>query len=223
MCQSRRTQKGDATGDLITLAFFFLLRVGEYTETTANRLTIPLRLSDVTLWRGNQAMPHTASDQELKQATGVTLRLANQKNGIKDAVMHHDTSGDPDFDPVLAAARTLIRLQNHSRTRGIGTYTAPDGSVTSVTARDVRSALRGATATAFLMGENIDPNAVGSHSLRSGGAMHLKLAGYDKMTIKKLGRWSSDTYLIYIQSQIANLNEGISHRMAQRMSFRSVA
>lgn len=222
-CRSSDTQKGEALGDLITVAFFFLLRVGEYTETTEERLTIPLRISDISLWRGNQPISRSASDAELEQATGVTLRLANQKNGIKDAVLHHDSSGDPEFDPVRAAVRITARLRDHSPNRGIGTYRSPSGRVTTVTAGEVRVALRGATAAALLLGENIDPNTVGSHSLRSGGAMHLKLAGYDEMTIKKLGRWSSDTYLIYIQSQIANLNDGIARRMAQHLSFRSVA
>jgi len=53
--------------------------------------------------------------------------------------------------------------------------------------------------------------------------MRLKLAGFDEITIKKLGRWSSDTYLVYIQSQIANLNEGIARQMALPVSFRMIA
>ena len=222
-CRRTNTPKGEATADLITLAFFFLLRVGEYTETTGDRLTVPLRASDITLWEGNRQIPHTTEDVTIEHITGVTLRLANQKNGIKDAVLHHDASGDPAFDPARAAARIVARLRHQPQSRGIGTYLGPGGRTSSVTANDVRTALRVATSAALLLGENIDPNMVGSHSLRSGGAMHLKLAGYDDMTIKKLGRWSSDTYLIYIQSQIANLNEGISRRMAHHTSFRSVA
>ena len=53
--------------------------------------------------------------------------------------------------------------------------------------------------------------------------MRLKLAGYDKLTIKKLGRWSSDTYLVYIQSQIGNLNAGIAQQTAIPVSFRMIA
>ena len=52
---------------------------------------------------------------------------------------------------------------------------------------------------------------------------NLKLQGYDMMTIKKLGRWSSDTYLLYIQSQIANLTQGIAERMARPLTFHLVA
>lgn len=222
-CRATQSEKGRATADLITLAFFFLLRVGEYTETTEERLTVPLRRGDITLWRGNHRLTPNATDEELYQATGVTIRLANQKNGIKDAVLHHDSSGDPEFDPVRAAAHIHSRLRSHPESRGIGTYVIPGGHVRGISATDIRVALRGATLAAALLGDSVNPALVGSHSLRSGGAMHLKLAGYDELTIKKLGRWSSDTYLIYIQSQIANLNAGIAQRMAQRLSFRSVA
>jgi len=49
---------GHAVSDLITLAFFFLLRVGEYTESTGERLTVPLRLQDIYAVAGQPT--HTA-------------------------------------------------------------------------------------------------------------------------------------------------------------------
>lgn len=63
---------------------------------------------------------------------------------------------------------------------------------------------------------------IGSHSLRSGGAVALHLAGLDHTTIKKLGRWSSDTYLLYIQTQVANLTHGVASRMTQVPALRMV-
>jgi hypothetical protein len=44
--------------------------------------------------------------------------------------------------------------------------------------------------------------------------MHLKLAGYDNDIIQKLGSWSSNTYLHYIQTQIGQLTAGVAQRMA---------
>jgi hypothetical protein len=49
--------------------------------------------------------------------------------------------------------------------------------------------------------------------------MHLKLAGYDNDIIQKLGQWSSNTYLHYIQTQIGQLTTGVAQRMAA-LSFR---
>jgi len=158
-----------ATSDLITLAFFFLLRVGEYTESAGDRLTVPLRLQDVTLWQGNRSIPHSSNDAEIALATGVTLKLANQKNGIKDAVMYHDSSGDPVFDPVGAACRIVCRLRGHPRSSGIGTYVDSEGLTKRVSPALIREVLKGATAASTLLGENINPRLVGTHSLRSGG------------------------------------------------------
>ena len=51
--------------------------------------------------------------------------------------------------------------------------------------------------------QEIDPDLVGAHSLRAGGAMTLKLHGYDDTTIMNMGRWTSLTFLQYIHNQIA--------------------
>ena len=68
-----------------------------------------------------------------------------------------------------------------------------------------------------------DLDRIGSHSLRTGGATHLKILGYDSDTIKKLGRWSSDTYLHYIQTQIGDLMAGIATQMAKVLRFHNVS
>ena len=64
---------------------------------------------------------------------------------------------------------------------------------------------------------------LGSHSLRAGGAMALKLNRVDPMLIKKYGRWSSDTFLTHMHEQIAALAEGISTKMARKTHFYNVA
>ena len=51
---------------------------------------------------------------------------------------------------------------------------------------------------------------VGAHSLRAGGAMSLKLHGYDDKTIMKMGRWKSLAFLHYICNLISHLLKGIS-------------
>ena len=43
--------------------------------------------------------------------------------------------------------------------------------------------------------------------------MALKLNGYDKETIMKIGQWSGDTFLTYIHSQIAALTMGVTAKM----------
>jgi hypothetical protein len=72
--------------DLIILAFFFLLRVGEYIasapgEQTKKR-TVPLRKKDLRFWDGETLLDHDRSDLE-ERATAVSIALENQKNGCR--------------------------------------------------------------------------------------------------------------------------------------------
>ena len=66
-------------------------------------------------------------------------------------------------------------------------------------------------------------NRIGSHSLRAGGAMALKLNGIDTVLIKKYGRWTSDTFITYIHEQIAHLAAGVSTAMTTNLAFHNVA
>ena len=69
----------------------------------------------------------------------------------------------------------------------------------------------------------INPDLIGVHSLRAGGAMALKLQGASDTTIMKMGRWTSLTFLQYIHNQIAHLNRNISHQMSKRIQFQNIA
>ena len=64
---------------------------------------------------------------------------------------------------------------------------------------------------------------IGSHSLRSGGAMILHQAGKSDSTIKVIGRWRSDDFLIYLQGQVATFTKGVSVATKQVMWFTSTA
>jgi hypothetical protein len=94
--------------DLVTLAFFFLLRVGEYTPSSGPRLTVPLRNKDIKLWRDGKRLPNDAPLSDLLSADAVTICLENQRNGHKNAVIHHTSSADPSFNPVQAVARRVF-------------------------------------------------------------------------------------------------------------------
>ena len=83
----------------------------------------------------------------------------------------------------------------------------------------MRRAIRAAVLTLNLPANGITPNRVGTHSLRAGGAMALKFAGADRDDIKKMGRWSSDTFLLYIHDQIAEYSEGWTSKMSTPRSF----
>jgi hypothetical protein len=91
--QNVATSKQQAVADLITVAFFFLLQVGEYTMPTGNRGTrrVQFRCQDICLWRFGQLLDHTAPVEHLLQADGVTLHIDNKKNGQRGQTVHHFT------------------------------------------------------------------------------------------------------------------------------------
>jgi hypothetical protein len=217
------TPQGHRCADLITLAFFFLLRVGEYTPTQKGRKTVPLRLQDIQLWHRNQRLDPAGPQADMQVADAITICLERQKNGRKGDTLHLHSSLDRDFDPVRAGINILSSLRTLPQHTPISVFLAPDGHRAHVTANIVRHVLRSAATAMNLQALGYTTHRIGSHSLRAGGAMHLKLLGYDEITIKKLGRWSSNTYLVYIQTQIADLTAGIATRMAEPLTFHIVA
>ena len=98
-----------------------------------------------------------------------------------------------------------------------------NNKIKHVTSKHIIEMLRLAAKSLELDKQAIDPDLIGAHSLRSGGAMALKLHGYDDTTIRKMGRWTSDTFLQYIHNQIAHLSEDISKKMSMALPFLNIA
>jgi hypothetical protein len=103
--QAPNTPLTRATADLVTVAFFFLLCVGEYAMPKANTRTrtVQFRIQDVTFRHDSTVLSNTAPFQQLLLADSVTLHMDNQKNGQCGATIHH-TSCPGWFCPVKALA-----------------------------------------------------------------------------------------------------------------------
>ena len=210
------------SGLLIVIAFFFLLRVGEYTKSGSRPTrTVPLRKSDVTLWYQGRRLDNDSALNTLLAADGATICLENQKNGFRGCTLHHHPSHHQRFCPVKALARLIYHMRGMPPHTPLGTFRTAAGTA-QVTASNIRDMLRQTAVGQQLSSHGYDLSRIGSHSLRSGGAMALRLAGYDDDMIKKLGRWSSNTYLIYIQTQVAQFTQGVAPQMARRLHFHNV-
>jgi hypothetical protein len=213
------------TAALIVVAYFFLLRVGEYTPSTdrkRKKRTIPLRKKDVKLFRNGLMLSPESDLAVLLAADSASINLENQKNGQKNATLSHSSTDDPEFDPTSSLAYLLFALRGKSPDMPIGNFLDEQGNTRSVSAKEIRTAVRIGAAADNLEDSGYDLSRIGSHSLRVGGAVRLKIAGYDSDMIKKLGRWSSDTYLRYIQSQIVQLTVGVAANMARLLRFTNV-
>ena len=99
-----------AIGDLSLIAFYYLLRVGEYTVKYArnnSKQTVQFRIRDVTFFKrdtlGNlRQLSRMASDADILSADSATLKLDNQKNGWKGVCVHQETNGNLIHCPVRA-------------------------------------------------------------------------------------------------------------------------
>jgi hypothetical protein len=206
------TAKDCRLADLTIVAFYYLLRSGEYCKAYNPKLTIAFRRKDIRLWRDGHLIPHTAPLPTLLQADSATLYLENQKNSQKGASIHHSSVTSSAACPVRALARIVHSLLNITPEEDapISLY----GTQQHITSQHITKALRQAAVRSGLLECGYTLDRISAHSLRAGGAMALKLANYDEALIKKIGRWSSDTWLTYIHSQIACLTTGIAERMA---------
>ena len=207
-------------GLLIVMAFFFLLRVGEYTPgDPKKKRTIPLRKKDLRLYKDGRPLSRETSLREALEAHEVSITIDTQKNEWRGSTLFHQRSGDPNLDPVRAAALLLDELRGQPDYTPVGSYRGIDGSIYRVSGACVLATLRTAARADGLYDRGYSDATVGTHSLRASGAVHLKLQGFDNVTIKKMGRWTSETFMLYIHTQISCFSKGLSAAMSRALYF----
>ena len=159
-------------------------------------------------------------------ADGATLKLDNQKNGWKGVCVYHEANGDSMHCPVRAITRHFL----HLRSRGADTKTFLSayydymGKRSDVTNEDVSRALKSAAIVLdYPTIKGIPIDCIDTHSLQSGRANALSLAGYSDTQIQKMGRWRGATFKEYIHKELACFSEGMSHSMKRTFDFVNIA
>ena len=222
-----------AIRDLALIAFYYLLRVGEYTtkaSKTYTKQTIQFRLCDVTFFKTDatgrlRQLSRSAPPSDILAANSATLRLENQKNGWKGVCIHQERNGANYCCPVLALARRVTHIQAHrsTPTTTLSTYFT-DNVPHEVTDKDISRSLKlAAIALDYPSQKGIPIDRVDTHSLRSGGANALSLSGYSDREIQKMGRWRSATFKEYIREELACFSAGMSTNMRRRFNFVNIA
>ena len=224
-----------AIGDLSLIAFYYLLRVGEYTVKQSrnhSKQTVQFRLGDVTFFKtdvlGNiRQLSRAAPLSHIMTATSATLKLENQKNGWKGVCIHQQANGDPIHCPVRALGRRIshLRLYAHHPETFLSTFFVLSHQNQKVqrfdvTDKDIRlSVKQAAELLNYHESRGIPIALIDTHSLRSGGANALSLSGYSDREIQKMGRWRSATFKEYIREQLHCFSDGMSRRMKQKFNF----
>ena len=93
-------------------------------------------------------------------------------------------------------------------------YVLTGAAPNSVTGSNIVELLRATEKQIGFQQLRFFPHYIGFHSLRLGGDMTLHEAHISYITIKIIGRWSSDAFLIYLQGQVATFTKGVSKSMA---------
>jgi hypothetical protein len=84
---------------------------------------------------------------------------------------------------------------------------------------DINCALKAAVTKLDMKQHGFQVAQISSHSLRAGNAMALHLNNVPTHTFRKMGCWSSDTFLDYIHKQIAVFSAGLSTAMGKIYFF----
>ena len=188
----------------------------------ANRRTrtVQFRVQDVKFYKNGFIVPNNSPLHVLVQADGVALCIDNQKNGTRgETIFQHALTGRI-ICPVCALARRVSAVMQSTSDASNPISLIGHGISGHVTSANVRVCVRASvTALLRLFRQGIKSSDVGSHSLRAGGAMSMKLNGCDLISIMKAGRWTSLTFLTYIHNQVAHLGANITHRMATHVPF----
>ena len=208
------TTSTTAVADMIAIAFFFLLRPGEYTGTTTDDQ--PFLLRDVCLHLGQlQLDTQTAPIPQLWAATSVTYVFTTQKNGICNEVLSHGRSGDPLVCPVRATIRRIIHHRQHnspSTTPLASFYSDRTQRLIRIKADDITKQLR-AAATIHFNTTGIKAEEISARSLRAGGAMAMLMGDIDFDVIEMIGRWHGDSMMRYLHLQA----QPVKKQMAKTM------
>jgi hypothetical protein len=97
-----------AVGDLTLIAFYYLLRIGEYTikgKRNKTKQTVQFKYKDITFFKKTsagklQCLPRNAPTHLIATADGATMKLDNQKNGWKGVCVYQEANGEEYLCPV---------------------------------------------------------------------------------------------------------------------------
>lgn len=220
--ENQSTEQSRAIADLVVIALYFAMRSCEYSKVpqSEDRKTKVISVDNVQFYMNGRYLEH--DDPHLTQADFVSLTFEEQKNGEKMETVTQHCSGDRVLCPVRAAAsivRRIRKLKSSSGSTTINAYSSPTGKLAYISSAMVKESLRAAVSTIGETKLGFLAKAVGTHSLRSGGAMAMHLAEIPVYTIMIIGRWSSDAFLRYIRRQVAQFSQNISRRMLATQFF----
>ena len=187
-----------------------------------------LCLRNIQFFKDNKEVQHGPNMLiPLDTCDYVYITYERQKNNSKnDSVGMYRSKSKAKYDSVTVWAAIVTRLWSYEGTTmdtKVNTYQYRNAKgklvTTEISSYRIRVKLRVAVK---MMGKGtlgFDSTECGLHSIRSGAAMALFLAGVPVLTIMIIGRWRSDAFLRYIRKQVALFSQNLTDKMLQVNSF----
>ena len=184
-----------------------MCRSCEYSETpnSQDKKTQKLRLKDIIFFVNDSQVGWDHEDIGNASAVAITF---NAKNGVKNDTVTNSKTGN-ELCPCLIAVKIVKRIREYPNTNGdtqIDVYLV-DGKMKHVKSTQIAQRLQSVARTIGRSTLGLDPNSIGTHSLRCSLALLLHLAGKSDSYIKLHGRWLSLAFMTYIKRQIAQLDD----------------
>ena len=220
----KQSERAQHIADLCLLAFFFLLRPGEYCRGGTDTQSAPFRIRDVNFFVGHvRHNAATATASVMSTADYVSLTFSDQKNGVKGEAIGHGRASHGVADPIsiLAAIVTRLRHQGASPDTALSAIRTSAASWRTIPATEITAALRTGTRQ---IGKSIGlaPEDVSARAMRAGGAMALLLGNVDTDKIKMLGRWKSDAMMVYLHTSARPLMQRFADVMVEHGEYSQV-
>jgi hypothetical protein len=140
------------------------------------------------------------TNPNLASATAISITFEFQKTDVRHETVRQHATRLPVLCPVLMWACIAQRILSYT---GCDT----DSLVSTVLVNDKQCNISASFLSAHLQAaaKQLGPDLlgfshtdIGTHSIHSGTAMAMHLAGVPGFTIMLIGRWSSDAFLCYI-------------------------
>lgn len=209
-------------GILSLAALFFACRSCEYSKVNGERKTKLLQVQDICFRQGHSLLK-SHSYNILSTATSVSLTFRDQKNNERFETITQHRSTHKTLCPVKLWARIISKIRSIPGSSDLSPvcfyYDTQTSKTSLISSTQILQALRWAV---IQIGEDIlgfKSSDIGTHSIRSGGAMAMYLSGIPIVTIMLIGRWKSDAFVKYIRKQVLEFTAGVSEKMSQLGDF----
>ena len=197
LAKRRVSELDRGVSQLTICAGFFTCRSCEYLKGPRRKMkcTKLLCLCNIRFFKDERLLSTPSANLQFADTVAVTFEM--QKNEQKHETIIHGRTDDPVLCPVKQWALLVNQIwsyQGTTESTQVSTVWHHDRRE-QITSHQVITSLRAACATIGSDRLSFEPDKIGTHSLQSGAAMEMYLAGVPVYTIMLIGRWSSDIFL----------------------------